>query len=383
MVTSDVKRRLLFVSWDGGGRAATLRPLIRALLAQGHAVGLLSHAGMQKYFADIGLDFFRYQIAPSYSAQERKPLQQWMLDVFRDVWTSAELGEEASSVIAEFRPDVAVVDSLLATAQLSASASGVTFIRSRSALPANDPAALVVAKLAAQRIGPFAERCGIPRPASLEDVARLARWTLAFSFELLDRPQPGEQHVIHVGPLRDIPTVRDADEWRRRWPERPLVIVSLSTDFMGQDALLQTLCDSLAELPVEGLVTSGPAIDPVSVRAPANVTVLRYVSHDELLANAHLLVTHGGPGTVARALASGVPMLCIPLGRDQDGVASRICELGVGLVLPKESSSLTIGNALCALLTDDAIRQRSVAVSGKLAAHPGLEAAVEALLDAA
>jgi zeaxanthin glucosyltransferase len=43
-----------------------------------------------------------------------------------------------------------------------------------------------------------------------------------------------------------------------------------------------------------------------------------------------LCVTHAGLNTTLEALAQGVPMVAIPIGYDQPGVASRIAYHGVG-----------------------------------------------------
>ena len=38
-------------------------------------------------------------------------------------------------------------------------------------------------------------------------------------------------------------------------------------------------------------------------------------------------------GTVTRALAAGVPLVCMPMGRDQPDVAARVIHAGAGLRL--------------------------------------------------
>ena len=81
------------------------------------------------------------------------------------------------------------------------------------------------------------------------------------------------------------------------------------------------------------LVTSGPAIDPASLPAAANTTVVRSAPHAQLFSEAAAVVTHAGMGTVTRALAGGVPLVCVPMGRDQLDVAARVVYRGAGLRL--------------------------------------------------
>ena len=55
--------------------------------------------------------------------------------------------------------------------------------------------------------------------------------------------------------------------------------------------------------------------------------------HSEVLRHASAVVTHAGHGTVLKALAAGVPVVAIPLGRDQLDNAARVAHHGAGLRL--------------------------------------------------
>ena len=51
--------------------------------------------------------------------------------------------------------------------------------------------------------------------------------------------------------------------------DEPLVLVGLSSTFMDQSAAIERIAQALGALPVRGLITTGPAIDPESIAAPA------------------------------------------------------------------------------------------------------------------
>ena len=53
------------------------------------------------------------------------------------------------------------------------------------------------------------------------------------------------------------------------------------------------------------------------ISAPDNVTVTRWARHAEVLPHCSAVITHGGHGTVMKALIAGVPLIVVPLGRDQ------------------------------------------------------------------
>src|SRR5207248_8948080 len=78
--------------------------------------------------------------------------------------------------------------------------------------------------------------------------------------------------------------------------------------------------DGIRDRTVTGVQTCALPILP---RA-ANVHVCASAPHSELLKQAAVVVTHAGHGTVIRALAAGVPLVCMPMGRDQNENAARV-----------------------------------------------------------
>jgi rhamnosyltransferase subunit B len=68
------------------------------------------------------------------------------------------------------------------------------------------------------------------------------------------------------------------------------------------------------------------------------------------------LVSHGGIGTLAQALAAGVPQLTMPMGFDQPDNTTRLLRLGVAKwVKPSEFSGERVAPLLHTLLTDPAV----------------------------
>ena len=73
---------------------------------------------------------------------------------------------------------------------------------------------------------------------------------------------------------------------------------------MGHEDLLQRAASALGRLPVHALMTTGPAADPAVIRVPQNVTVRRWARHADVLPHCSAVITHGGHGTVIKALAA-------------------------------------------------------------------------------
>jgi UDP:flavonoid glycosyltransferase YjiC (YdhE family) len=62
-------------------------------------------------------------------------------------------------------------------------------------------------------------------------------------------------------------------------------------------------------------------------------------------------------GTVMAGLAHGVPLLCVPLGRDQFFNAARVESLGAGITLPADTEAPAIADAVRMLVHNAAMRR--------------------------
>jgi MGT family glycosyltransferase len=170
--------------------------------------------------------------------------------------------------------------------------------------------------------------------------------------------------------------------WESPWAAddtRPLVLASFSTTFMDQHDLARRTVAALAELPVRALVTTGPAIDPARVPRPENVEVTRFAPHGAVLPHARLAVTHAGMGTVHAALAAGVPLVCMPGGRDQGDVAARVEFHGAGVRIGQGASPRKLRAAVARALDDPALAEGARRMSKELTAQDGAARAAEEL----
>jgi UDP:flavonoid glycosyltransferase YjiC (YdhE family) len=89
--------------------------------------------------------------------------------------------------------------------------------------------------------------------------------------------------------------------------------------------------------------------------------------HDALMRDAALVVTHGGHGTVTRALRHGRPMLIVPHGRDQNDNAVRITARGAGLSLAPTAGADEIRSALRRLLEEPTFREAAATLGAGVA----------------
>ena len=75
---------------------------------------------------------------------------------------------------------------------------------------------------------------------------------------------------------------------------------------------------------------AGGLTDADAAKLPGNPVVVRYAPQLDVLARARLTITHGGLNTVLDSLASGVPLVTIPLTYEQPAIARRVEWTGAG-----------------------------------------------------
>jgi UDP:flavonoid glycosyltransferase YjiC (YdhE family) len=176
-------------------------------------------------------------------------------------------------------------------------------------------------------------------------------------------------NVRYVGPQLDDATGADSGNPWAVPSGRPLVLVGLSSTVMRQQGLMQRAADALGQLPVQGLITTGPAVDPALIAAPPNVTVTRWVRHADVLPHCSAVITHGGHGTVMKALIAGVPLVVVPLGRDQPDNAARVVHAGAGIRLRKNARVSAVRAATARVIEEPRYRAAAGRMASRLAAE--------------
>ncbi len=193
-----------------------------------------------------------------------------------------------------------------------------------------------------------------------EDYYLSAPLLIQFSAEPFEYHRDWPANVRLVGPGLWDPTAEDPS-WLAG-EERPIVLLSASTEFQDDGALIETGLAALAEEPYAVIATTA-AHDPAGFRVPSNARVERFLPHSPILRRASAVVCHGGMGTTQKSLAAGVPVCVVPFLRDQFEIARRVTVAGAGESLPAKR------------LRPDRLRS---AVAATVSRQPGAERVAEA-----
>jgi UDP:flavonoid glycosyltransferase YjiC (YdhE family) len=114
----------------------------------------------------------------------------------------------------------------------------------------------------------------------------------------------------------------------------PLVLVAPSTAHDSENHLVRTSLAALAQEPVRVVATTNRVKPVHPIDVPANATLVEWLSYSQLMPAASLVISHGGHGTVARALGAGTPVLICPIIGDMSETAMRVAWAGAGRSLP-------------------------------------------------
>jgi len=196
------------------------------------------------------------------------------------------------------------------------------------------------------------------------------------AFDVAPARLPAHHH--YVGPLLWEPSMV-APEFLRS-PGPPWVLVSVSTlPQVGEVAIAQAAVQALRHEGVRVLVTVAPDHVAEIGEVPDNVCLSGYVPHSAVLSESRLVISHAGHGIVMKALYHGVPMVLVPWGRDQPGVAARAEALGVAAVVRRDAcNEASLAQALRQVLDNAHFTQRVRAISKRLRAEdPIAEACTE------
>jgi MGT family glycosyltransferase len=116
--------------------------------------------------------------------------------------------------------------------------------------------------------------------------------------------------------------------------ELPLVLVAPSTAHDSENHLVRTALAALADEPIRIVATTNRVVPQRPIEVPANAVLVDWLSYSQLMPAASLVISHGGHGTVARALGAGTPVLVSPITGDMSETAMRLDWAGCGVSLP-------------------------------------------------
>jgi UDP:flavonoid glycosyltransferase YjiC (YdhE family) len=373
--------RVLLGAFGDPGHAFPVISLGSELVARGHDVGIETWKRWREPAEAAGMDFSpapEYQVFPT----RERPLKPYE--------AAALAAKVTRQFVRSFEPDVVVSDILTPAPALAAELEGVpvaTLVpHIHPDLPPGLPPFSIGARRPRTRFGAALWRqtdrmvaVGLEQGRSeYNDCrARLGLGPLPWTHTGLSRS------LTLVGTLPQLEYPRDWPSWLRvvgplMWEpggpavdpppgDGPVVLIAPSTSQDPSNSLLRAALDGLADEPVRviGIAAEG-------IAAPGNAVLVPWMSYARTMPRCDLVVTHGGHGTLARALASGCPVVVCPAGGDMAESAARVDWAGLGVRLaPRFCTPWGVRLAVRRALARPALWTRAAEVAEWAFANPG------------
>lgn len=385
--------RILFASYAERTQALPMVPLAWATRCAGHEVMVATQPSLVEAMADSGLpvtavgrELPLYRLWRHAEADGEGDGDTDLVDPALPLtWPAASVGyaelvqwwfrtanepmvEDLHALCREWRPDLVVWEAVTFAGALAARACGIPHVRF----------VWSVDVLARMR-----ERVLAARPDGVEDDS-LAEWLAAaaarlgtdFSEDLAvgrstitflpPSLRGADSRALRYLPMRFVPYAGRAllPDWLREPGPGPRVCLTLGTSALERFGRLVVpaaeLVLGVAHTGADVVVTLDDprraGLEPHDV--PPNVRFAGEVPLDLLLAHCDAVVNHAGPGTVATAIAAGLPQLVVPEEFDAPVLARQLAATGAAVDLPlDEVTTHRVHAAIEALLQEGPARR--------------------------
>lgn len=371
--------RFLIVTLPLTGHAQRAVVIARELRDHGHEV---AWCGPKSYFLPLlGEDSILF---PTGTRLFRQPTehglaalkflwQQYVIPMARFMLPAVD------RAVAEYQPDVVVVDQHALAGALAAHRHGLPWAtlvtgameltRPLAALPRVD------AWVRAQHVS-WSQQAGVTDAAF--DPLFSPYLVIAFTTPALTGERPFPAHFALVGPaMSDQP---GDFAWELLDPARRKVLITLGTMAVDLAAdFYQRVAAAVAPLAatVQVIIACSPDLLP---NPPDNVLAVPSVPVVSLLPHLDAVISHGGQNTVCETLAHGLPLVLAPIRHDQPVVAAQVVSAGAGIRVPfSRVTPDQLRDALTAVLDDPSYRRAAMRIRDSFAAAGGAQAAAARL----
>jgi UDP:flavonoid glycosyltransferase YjiC (YdhE family) len=366
--------RVLLASTDGAGHFGPLRPFIEALAARGDELLIVIPPKLEATVSALGHPFVvggeppadelaaLWERFAAVSGPEAAELGN--RELFGHLWTAALL-PTAERVCAEWVPELVLHEAAEYASAIAAERCGVPHAQVAISLAEVEAGSL---DLAAPALATHGEQ--------IAERVRASPYLTRFPASLDPSPYPATRRFRE--PAR---AARSSDA--------SLVYVtfgSVAGGLPGVAAVYRTALDAVAGLDAPVLLTVGRDFDVEQLGPlPDNTRVEAWVPQAEVLAEAALVVAHGGSGTTFGTLAAGVPLVIVPLFADQLANAERVAAAGAGVVVePDRGAARGMGTlgpehaprlraAIETVLGDDSYAQAARRVADEMRDLPAID----------
>jgi UDP:flavonoid glycosyltransferase YjiC (YdhE family) len=374
-------RVLAACSLGGAGHLQPLRPFLDAARHRGSETLVVGPPALARMVEQTGHRFAAGGEPPEAAIapiRERLPVvtarEASVLgnrELFGRLATAAML-PAMNSVIADWKPDIVLRDPCEYASAVIAQRSGITAAQVAIGLADVEWASIKIAAPALED----------HRPGLTEEL-QLSPYVTRFPASLDPSPFPDTRRFREIA-ARVVPL----PDWWNGF-RAPLVYVSFGTVLSHMSIAAETYrvaLTAVAGIDARVLLTVGRYFDVSQLgELPNNVHVESWVDQADVLAEADVVVCHGGSGTTFGALAAGVPLVVVPLFADQFANGAKVAGAKAGVVLNtgldsdgrrrplSRTDARGIAEAIEAVRADSSFRQHAQRIAAEMAQAPTVD----------
>lgn len=374
--------RIAFFSIPAHGHTNPTLAVVRGLTERGHQVCYWSFEMFREKIQEAGAEFRPCDefLPPAPPDLDRKVGRDFsaLIEMMADA--TLRMDGPVCRALEDFRADCVVSDSVCCWGKLFAGKLGIPYVCSTTTLAFDRE----TASMMKPRLGETARLLlGMPKMKKKLSLLRRQGYP-ADSFVELIQNTPDTDTIVYTSRQFQPQGERFPENYafvgpsltgtpRREERARPLVYISLGTLMNRRPEFYRRCFGALGDCGLDVLLSVGEATDLGELGpVPGNFEVRSRVDQPAVLRSAAVFLTHCGMNSVQESIWSGVPMVLYPQQSEEALVARRAAELGVGILLEKDSAE-AIRAAILRVLGDESFSRRTAELgeSFRTAGGPG------------
>lgn len=338
--------KIVFFCIPAHGHTNPTLGVVRELISRGHQVFYYSYNMMREKIEATGATFVS---CDEYDQEQRLDAKD-AVRVGKDlafstqilVDTTLALDDTVCEHMRELNPDCIVADSMAVWGKAVALKLGIPFVSSTTTFAFNQYSAKIMKQSLRQMFGMIfsmtkinknikrLQEKGYPVKSVLDIIQNDNNTdTIVYtSPEFQPCSETFSDKYVFVGPsIRPIENIFEKKSAK-------LIYISMGTVINNSVGFYKKCIEALADTEYQTIISVGNLINIEDLGdIPDNITISRFVDQIAVLSQADVFLTHCGMNSVNESLYYKVPLVMFPQTSEQDGVATRVEQLGAGVRL--------------------------------------------------
>ena len=338
--------KIVFFCIPAHGHTNPTLGVVRELICRGHEVFYYSYNMMREKIESTGATFIS---CDEYDQEQRLDAKDGAR-IGKDLAFSTQilvdtilaLDDAVCEHMKGLKPDCIVADSMAVWGKIVALKLGIPFVSSTTTFAFNQHSARIMKQSLGQmfllifsmsKINKNIKRLqdkGYPVKSVLDIIQNDNNTdTIVYtSPEFQPCSETFSEKYVFVGP-----SIRPVENMIEKKSDK-LIYISMGTVINDSTEFYKKCIEALANTKYQVIMSVGNLINIEDLGAvPDNITISRFVDQIAVLSQADVFLTHCGMNSVNESLYYKVPLVMFPQTSEQDGVTTRVEQLGAGVRL--------------------------------------------------